>query len=257
MPDQVTTTATSLWSGLTAGFMSFMQFLPALIGGLVVLLVGWYIAKFVGRLVQRVLHALKFEQFVERSQLHSYLPQRTPPLTFSGILGTLTKWFVFLVFVQATANIWRMPQVTAIINSVLLYLPNIFISMVILVFGTVIAKMVGDIVESSVSGMKVTNAHVLSLIARYAILGFAAIAAVNQLGIATSLINILFTGLIGSLALALGLAFGLGGQGVASEITRDWYEKTTGGSRLKSIPGGGKEGSPSVESRPSAGGAKR
>jgi hypothetical protein len=223
MSEQIVGIKDSLLQGITAAFTSFMEFIPALIGGLVVLLLGWFVAKWVGRLVERLLYAAKFEQAVVASKLGNYFPARTPPITASSIIGALAKWFVFLIFVQAAANVLRMPQITAIINSILLFLPHLFLALVIVVIGTLLATMIGGLVESSLSKMKAMNPKLLALITRYAVLGFTVIAAVNQLGIATNLINIMFTGLIGSIALAFALAFGLGGQSVASEITRHWY----------------------------------
>lgn len=238
MPEQIASTTDTLFRGLTAGFTRFMEFIPALLGALVVLAIGWVIAGWVGRLVERVLIASRFERAVAGTRFGAYLPHREPPVTASGILGTLSKWFIRLIFIQAAANILGMPQVTAIINNILLFIPNLFIALVILVVGAMLARYIGDLVLSSVSRMEFANPRVLSLIARYAIIGFSVIAAINQIGIATNLISILFTGLVGSLALALGLSFGLGGQGVASQITRGWYDRSAAESmRLRSVSG--------------------
>lgn len=240
MAEQTVSAATTVWTSVVAGFTSFMEFLPALLGGLVVLLVGWLIAKFVGGIVRRMLLALHVDRALASSQLGGELSQRAPTLLISGIVSTLAKWFVFLIFVQAAANVLRMPQVTAIINSILLFLPNLVVALAILIVGTVVADFVAKMVGSSVNLTKVRNSEVVSTIARYAVIGFAVIASVNQLGIATNLINILFAGFVGSLALALGLAFGLGGQGVASQITRDWYEGSNESARLKVVSDPGK-----------------
>ncbi|MDR3606209.1 MAG: hypothetical protein P4M08_02385 [Oligoflexia bacterium] len=244
MPVQITNTTQSLWAGLTSSFTSFMNFMPALLGGIVVLVVGWLIAKFVARLVRNVLVATKFEHAVAKSQVADYLPQTRTGVkaSLSGIIATMAKWFVFLIFIQAAANILQMAQVTAIINSIVLFIPNLVVALAILVIGAMAARFVGDLVESSTLKMGVARPKAFSLISRYAIVGFAVIAAVNQLGIATNLINILFTGLVASLALASGLAFGLGGQGVASEITRSWYEQGKAvGPQLRSVEGGEKK----------------
>ncbi len=235
MAEQTVSSAGAAWGGLVAGFNSFMLFLPALIGGLMVLVVGWFIAKFVDVIVRRVMLAMHVDRAFASSKLGGELSQRAPSLLISGIVATLAKWFVFLVFVQAAANVLSMPQVTSIINSILLFLPNLIVALAILFVGTLLADFMGKVVGSSVSLTKVRNSQMFSVIARYAIIGFSAIAAVNQLGIATNLINILFAGLVGSLALALGLAFGLGGQDVASEITRDWYGRSSDSARLKVV----------------------
>lgn len=237
MPTQFVTFKDSLITGVAAGFAGFMQFVPRLIGALLVLIVGWMIAKAIGRLLERALNLVRFESMVARAGVTGGL-QRTfgPDATVTHAFGLMAKWFIRLIFIQAAANLLAMPQVTAIINSIILFIPNLFVALLIMVVGSWGANVVGRLVEPSVSRTGVANPRVFSLITRYAILGFAAIAAVNQLGIATNLLSILFTGLVGSVALALGLAFGLGGQSVAHDMTRSWYEQgKTAGSRLKEV----------------------
>jgi hypothetical protein len=239
MPSQVTTTAGSIWSGLTTGFNSFMDFLPALIGAVLVLVIGWFIASLLAKLIERVLRAVKLEQAAARSGISDYLQSSTHEAPVSHIFAEIAKWFVFLIFIQAAANLLHMPQITAIINSILLFIPNLIVSLGILVAGSFLARFVSEIVLSSVTKMGVSRPNVFVLLTRYGIMGFAIIAAVNQIGIANNLINILVSGLVFSLALAAGLAFGLGGQGVASEVTRSWYEggKSQAG-KLRSVSGG-------------------
>jgi hypothetical protein len=238
MPSQVTTIGDSLLSGLTTGFNSLIGFIPALLGAAIVLVIGWYLSSFVGRLLEKILHAAKLDSAAGRTDVSRYLTVKDHAA--SHAVGVLSKWFIFLIFIQAAANVISMPQVTAIINSIILYIPNVIVAMLILIIGALAAKFLSGVVEKSVAGMGAARSRVFSLIANYAVIGFAVIAALNQLGIATALVNTLFIGLIGSLSLAIGLAFGLGGQGVASEITRTWYEegKASGGGRLSSVSGG-------------------
>jgi hypothetical protein len=130
-----------------------------------------------------------------------------------------------------------MPQITSIINSILLYLPNVAVAMIILLVGAFLARFVASAVNAAVARTGLSQPNLFGLMAQYAIMGFAIIAALDHLGIATTVVNTLLMGLVGSLALALGLAFGLGGQGVAGEITRNWYQhgKETA-ARLRSVP---------------------
>jgi hypothetical protein len=224
-------------TGVRAAFTNFMQFIPSLLGAIVVLVIGWMIAKVVARLLERVLLSVRFESAVSSAGVSKYLQQAFgSDFTTTHALSLLAKWFIALIFVQAAANLLAMPQVTAIINSIILFIPNLFIALVIMVVSALAARVIGRLVETSVSRTGISRPKLFSLIARYAILGFATIAAVNQLGIATNLLNILFTGLVGSISLALGLAFGLGGQGVAQDLTRSWYEQGKGaGAQLKAV----------------------
>lgn len=237
MASQVTTTAGSIWSGLSAGFISFMNFLPALIGAALVLVIGWYVSTLLAKLIERVLRAVKFEHAAARSGIADFLQSSKHETPVSYVFAQIVKWAVFLIFIQAAANLLHMPQITAIINSILLFIPNLLVALAILVVGSFLARFVSDIVQASVTKMGVSRPNVFVMITRYGIVGFAIIAAINQIGIANNLINILVSGLVFSLALATGLAFGLGGQGVAGEVTRQWYEggKSQTG-KLRSVP---------------------
>jgi hypothetical protein len=246
MPATIGTTANSIWSGLATGFTSFMDFVPAMIGAAVILVIGWFLASIVARLVERILLACRLDYAVARTGVTATLPTiNGRQFSASHALAELGKWFIRLIFLQAAANVLHMPQVTALINSIVLFIPNLVVAILFLAVGAMLAHYVGELVKSSVGKAGIGQPAVFAMIARYAIMGFAIIGAVNQIGIATNLINILFTGLVASVALALGLSFGLGGQHVASEITRGWYEtgKTQQG-RLKSISGGAVEDQP-------------
>lgn len=240
MENMVATTGSSIWAGLTAGFSSFMSFVPALLGALLVLVIGWMVSSVFARLIGRAFQLLKVEPVLARSGVSNYMPTiEGKPVSVTDVIATLAKWFIRLIFVQAAANLLHMPQVTAIINSILLFIPNLLVSLLILVGSVAIARFVGSWVEGSLTKMGVSRPSVFALITRYAIIGFGVIAAVNQIGIATNLINILFTGLVGSLALAFGLAFGLGGQDVASELTKHWYDQgKSNRAQLKSVSSG-------------------
>lgn len=227
MPVQLTNFTSTLWAGLTSGFSSFMNFVPALIGALIILVAGWYIAKLVSKVIERVLVTLKLEKVADTSHINEYLPQTRQGVrpTLSSMIGTIGKWFVFLIFVQAAAIALGVAPLTGIINSVILFIPNIVVAVAILVAGAWAARLVSGIVETNMAKMNIGRPNILALVTKYGIFGFAMIAAISQLGIAVQLINILFTGLVACLALAFGLAFGLGGQSVAGDITRSWLEK--------------------------------
>lgn len=243
--DTVTNAGGTLITGLRTGFNSFMDFLPALLGAVIVLAIGWVISGIVARLLEGILHRVKLERAVHHAGIHQYYP--SPQFTISHSIAFLAKWFVRLIFIQAAANILRMPQISLIINTIILYIPNVVAATLILVVGAFLARWVSNMVTGSMLSSGVARPGLFAAISRYAILGFAVIAALNQLGIATSLVNAMFMGLVFSLSLAFGLAFGLGGQGVASEITRGWYNQGRG--RLQQVPppsGLTKEGSSNV-----------
>ena len=219
------------------GFSSFFSFIPTLFGGILILAIGWFVAKLVCTIIEKLLNYARLNHVATRAGMDRYLVGPSGHYTASHGIAMLGKWFVFLIFVQAAANVLHMPQITAIINSILLYIPNVAIALIILLVGAFVARLASSAVSGAVARTGMSRANVFGLITQYAIMGFAVIAALEHLGIAVTVVNTLMMGLVGSLALALGLSFGLGGQGVASEITRNWYEQgKVAAGRLQSVP---------------------
>ena len=209
----------SLLLSLNQAMNGLFGFIPILIGALVILAIGWMVSGIAARLVDRLLHRVGFERVVHRAGVAEFMAKSGTHSTGSSIIAGLVKWLVRLVFILAASNALGMPQVTAIINSIFLFIPKLIVSLIILVIGAQLSGALSKIVLGSGSGS-------LALITRYAVLGFAIIAALSQLEIAPVIVNTLFIGLVASLSLAVGLAFGLGGRDVASGITRSLFDKS-------------------------------
>ncbi len=219
-------TSEAIVYSLYGALMRLVEFLPALIGAVLILVVGWFISGLLANLIERGLKAVGFENAVERSGIGDFIRRSGTKMTTSGVIATLVKYFIFLIFVQAAANVIGIPQLTEIINRIILFIPNVIIAMAIIVIGSLIAKFLSGLVRSSVSELGVGNPNLLATLTNYIVIGFSVIAAIDQLGIAATLINTLLIGLIGSVALAIGLAFGLGGRDVAAQITQKWYDSS-------------------------------
>ena len=219
-------TSEAVYYSLTNAFINFVSFLPALIGAAIILIVGWLISGLLANLIERGLKAIGLESAVERSGIGDFVRRSGTRMTISGVIATLIKYFIFLIFVQAAANVLGIPQLTEIINRIILFIPNVVVAMAIIVVGSLIARFLSGLVRSSVSELGVGSPNLLATLTQYIVIGFAVIAAIDQLGIAATLINTLLIGLIGSVALAVGLAFGLGGRDVAAQITQKWYESS-------------------------------
>src|SRR5215510_6059210 len=222
---QIRNLGEAIWQAFTQALSVFMSFLPALLGAIIVLIVGWFVSSFLARLIQRGLEAIGLERAVERSGIRRFIEQSGSQWTVSGIIAALIKWSIFLIFIQAAASLFGMAQITAVINSVILFIPKLIVALAIVVIGSLIAKFLAGLVRGSLSEMEAPGAGLFAMLTQYAVIGFAIVAAFNQIGIAQTVVNTLLIGLIGSLALALGLAFGLGGREVAAQITRSWYDK--------------------------------
>jgi hypothetical protein len=199
-------TSEAIYYSLTNAFVHFVSFLPALIGAAIILILGWFIAGLLASLIERALKAVGFEGAVERSGIGDFIRRSGTRLTTSGVIATLIKYFIFLIFVQAAANVLGIPQLTEIINRIILFIPNVVIAMAIIVVGSLIARFLSGLVRSSVSELGVGNPNLLATLTQYIVIGFSVIAAIDQL--------------------AVGLAFGLGGRDVAAQITQNWYQSS-------------------------------
>jgi Conserved TM helix len=137
----------------------------------------------------------------------------------------VTKWFVRLITLVVAFDALGLPAVSQVLQQLLLWLPNLVVALVMLVIAGLAANALHGLVRGSTASAGFSNPDLLANIARGAVWAFAIVVAVNQLGIATTLVNTLFMGTVGALALALGLAFGLGGRETAAEIVRGWYRQ--------------------------------
>lgn len=204
----------SIISSLNKGLASAAAFIPNFIAGIIILLIGIVLASIVKKLVIEILNALKIETY-----LHKYgVPEVKNEFSWVNILAEITRWFVIILFLIPTADVWGLPQITTILNTFLLYLPNVFVAAIIGLVGLVFARLSADIVLASTRGLSPDASRTIASAVRISIIIFVFLAILNQLGVAQDLIRILFTGFVAMIALAGGIAFGLGGQDTARHI---------------------------------------
>ena len=147
----------------------------------------------------------------------------------SGFLADIAKWFVRLIVLVTAFDALGLPAVSQVLQQFLLWLPNLVVALVILVLAGLAAKALADLVRGATAEAGLGNPDLMANIARVAVRAFAIVIAVDQVGIATTRVNTLFMAVIGALALAFALAFGLGGRETAGQIVDGWYaEGTTG-----------------------------
>ncbi len=190
-------TSEAIYYSFTDALLRFVSFLPALIGAAIILIVGWFVSGLLAGLIERALKAVGFESAVERSGIGEFIRRSGTRMTTSGVIATLIKYFIFLIFVQAAANVLGIPQLTEIINRIILFIPNVIVAMAIIVVGSFIAQFLSGLVRSSVSELGVGSPDLLAKLTQYIVIGFAVIAAIDQLGIAATVVNTLLIGLIG------------------------------------------------------------
>ena len=197
-------------------FTQTMGILPDLVGALIVIIIGLIIAPILGGIVRKIVDVLRVDAVSEKVGLHDLIKPFFDNPSIAVFLGKIVKWFFIIAFFMAAAEILKWDRVTEFLNEIVFYIPNVLIAVVILVLGVIAGKFLEEVVVRSLKGSNtpVNNPEVLGSVTRYALVLFAVLAALIQLGIAKSLIEILFGGIV----LAMALAFGLGGREKAAKL---------------------------------------
>ncbi|RJQ36741.1 hypothetical protein C4552_02510 [Candidatus Parcubacteria bacterium] len=208
-------------------WMAVGNFIPLLIGAVVVFLIGWIVAVALGTLVEQVIRALRVDAALQKLEVEKALERGGVRLNTGAFVGALVRWFIIIVFLLAAANILGLTQVSVFLSQVLAYLPNVVVAALIIIIAAKIAEVVERSVRASLEAAGLRGAFV-GVMSRWAIWVFAVVAALLQLGVATILIQTLITGLVAMLALAFGLSFGLGGKDAASSAIDRMRRELTG-----------------------------
>jgi mechanosensitive ion channel-like protein len=215
----------AVFLALSNALNAFLNAVPLVIGALLIIIIGWVIAGLLARVTTALLRRVGADRLFAEHSGEVY-GNRTRDIKPSVVGGELVKWLVRLVFLVAAANVLGLTQVSELLNDVLLWIPNLIVAAIILLVAPLLARFVRGAIEVGAGEMGFTNAPLLGRIAEIAIVAFAVVIAINQIGIAANLVNTLFIGLVAALALAFGLAFGLGGRDVAAQLTQQWYEQS-------------------------------
>lgn len=208
-------------SSINRGIFNTAAFLPNFITGIIIILIGIILASIVKRIVIEVLNALKVESYLKRYGI----PEAKKEFSWTNILAEIVRWFVIILFLIPAAEVWGLPQITELLNTFLLYLPNVFVAAIIGLVGLVFARLAADLVLASTRGLSAEASRTIASVARVAITIFVLLAVLNQLGVAQDLIRILFTGVVAMLAIAGGIAFGLGGKEAAKVLLDSLVKK--------------------------------
>lgn len=219
----ITSWADAVMTSLAAGLAMLFGAVPKILGFLVILIIGWLIAALVAGAVAALLRAVHFNDLARRSGFSGFVENMGIRRDASGFLADLVKWFVRLIVLVSAFDALGLPAVSQVLQQLLLWLPNLVVALVILVIAGLAANALASLVRGATAEARLGNPELLATVARVAVWAFAIVVAVNQIGIATTLVNTLFMGLVGALALAAGLAFGLGGRETAAEIVAGWY----------------------------------
>ncbi|HCR42280.1 TPA: hypothetical protein DIV45_02905 [Patescibacteria group bacterium] len=203
----------------------FLVFLPNLIGALLILIIGWIIASGLDRLVTQILKQIRLDAALNKVGVRGFFKKAGVDFETSDFIGGLVRWTILLVSFLAAADVLGLAKVTDFLNEILGYVPNIFVAVAILLIGMLAANFFAHVVRGTVGIAKIKSANFLATVTRWVIWIFTILVALNQLGVASLIINYLMMAIFFMIALAGGLAFGLGGQKAASEALEDFRKE--------------------------------
>jgi small-conductance mechanosensitive channel len=210
----------TLLQPLQNALSTFLSYLPQLVGVIIILIIGYIVAKVLQALVGRVLRGVGFDGWMERGGIKQFFDRAETNHTPHSILGKLVFWFVFIIALTMAADALGIPQVSAILGQLIAYIPSIIAAILILILAALLANFVSGIVRGA------TGSGLLASVTQYAIIVYAIFAAITELGIAVELTAPTFLIVLGAVALAAAIAFGLGGREVAQDILQKAYNRS-------------------------------
>ena len=225
MPTVITDWGQAIAASVVAALTLFFEAIPRVIGFLAILIIGWLISGLLASGVAALLRAVRFNELAQRAGVTGFVNKMGLRTDASGLLANIAKWFVRLIVLVVAFDALGLPAVSEVLQQFLLWIPNLVVALVVLVLAGLAANALGNIVRGAAAQAQLGNPETLATVARIAIWVFAVVIAANQVGIASTLVNTLFMGFVAALALALGLAFGLGGRETAAQVVQNWYRR--------------------------------
>lgn len=216
----------ALWAPLVGALTVFVAAIPKIIGFIIILIIGWFVATLVAKAVGALLRSVKFNELAGRSGFADFVRSMGIGTDSSGFIALVVKWFIRLITLVVAFDALGLPAVSDVLRQLLLWLPNLIVALVVLVIGGLAANALASLVRGATAKAELGDPDLLANIARIAVWAFAIVIAVNQIGVGVTLVNTLFMAVVGAVALALGLSFGLGGRETAGEIVKNWHKKS-------------------------------
>ncbi|MDX1638821.1 MAG: hypothetical protein R3281_12680 [Balneolaceae bacterium] len=201
-------------------FDQLAGFLPKLIGALIILILGWIIAKLIKAGAIRLLKLVRMDKITEKAKIDQFLEEGGTEKSAIEIIGVLIYWLIMLVVILAGFNTLGLEVASELFNQIILYIPNVIVAVLVLIFGIYLASFIAQVVVTYLKNVGIQNADFLGKLTQAAIILFVASLALSQLNIGQELVTNAFLLLFGAICLALALAFGLGGREWASDIIK-------------------------------------
>ncbi len=218
----------TLYGSLTSVWLGVMAFVPKFLGALIVLIIGLIIASVFGSVLEQVVKAIKLDSLLKKLGLAEYIERGGMRLDSARFIGRIVYWFFVIVFILAVSNILGLDVFSDFLKQILLYVPNIVVAALIMLATMMVAQFAKTLVKTSVASAKIASANFLGTFIWWVIVVFGLITALMQLGINVYVLQTVITGVVAMLALAGGIAFGLGGKDYAASLIEKLKRETQG-----------------------------
>jgi hypothetical protein len=214
------------WSSITmqalqGAWEQVILFLPNLLAAIVIFILGWFVSMWLGKLVASILNKLKFDSLFEKTGWKEALNNADIKVEPSGFIGAVCKWILVIVFLMIVTDIMGWVAFAGLLAKIIAWMPNLLVAIIILVVAIIIADIIEKLVKVSTKRMGVSSVNSLGSMVKWAIYVFAGLAVLLQLGVTPEIVRILIMGFVGTITLALGLSFGLGGKEAAARLIED------------------------------------
>ena len=195
--------------------------LPKIIGAVLILLIGWILAKLLKKTIVKLLTLIRLNTLSRKGEIKKFLKKEGGMKKAADHLGGSLYWIIMLTVILAIFNSLQLTSAQELFNSIILFIPNIIVALIILLFGLYAAKFISTVLSSSLKNMNDKTAEFIEKAAYISIVIFTVFLVLGQLKIAQDIITNAFILVFGAICLAFGLAFGLGGKESAAEVLKN------------------------------------
>ena len=218
------------WNSLIVAPVSEMLtklvgYMPTLFGALIILTIGWVVAKTLRRVVSRGLETIHFNKLADKAGISEILNKGGLKTSANEVLSSLVYWLVIIMVLVMVVNALGLPQASSVLETLFAYIPNVIAAMFVLVVGMFLANFVSGIIRTAAGNASLPKPEMLAVVSRWAIIIFAGTISLRELGIATLMVTTTFNIILGGVCLGLALAFGLGGRDAAAKYLNEWQQK--------------------------------
>jgi len=206
---------------VTQMLTKMMAYLPVLLGALIILIVGWIVAKAIKRIVDWLLKLIRFDVLADKAGISEILKKGNLEISAGEVISSLVYWLIVIMVLVMTVDALGLPKASDVLASLFAYVPKVIAALLVLVVAMFLASFVSGIVRTAAGNADLPRPEIFAAVSRWAIIIFAITIALEQLGIASLLVTATFNIILGGVSLALAIAFGLGGKDTVAKYLEE------------------------------------